>query len=441
MRKIIFILLVGWWTIGMPATVVSQDTLRLEQVIAAAIQHNYGILLAQNDSAAARIDKDLTWAAFVPSLNANAGKVWNTSNQRQEFQDGTERERSGVRSNTWTAAVNLNWTLFDGLRMFATRDKVEELFRLGELNIKNQVVGTIAEVSFAYYGIVRQKQQLRAIEEQMTVSEERVKLAEKKLTVGLGSKPELLQAKVDLNAQKAAKLQQETLILQLKEQLNQLTAMQLPSAFEVTESIPINSELALETIQNNIGLSNPGLLLARKNIDIALLSLKEQKASRWPTLSFNSAYNFSRLDNQTVVNPFAPLFSQNNGLNFGFSANIPIFNQMTVRRNIQQAEVAIRGGQLLYEDQRITLDVNVRNAFRDYEYQKQALVLEEENIEFARENVQIALERFRQGVSTYLELREAQKSLEDAFNRLIAARYNTKLAEIELLRLKGDLLR
>jgi outer membrane protein TolC len=42
-------------------------------------------------------------------------------------------------------------------------------------------------------------------------------------------------------------------------------------------------------------------------------------------------------------------------------------------------------------------------------------------------------------VSTYLELRDAQISLEQAYNRLIAARYNTKLAETELLRLKGTL--
>jgi outer membrane protein len=81
------------------------------------------------------------------------------------------------------------------------------------------------------------------------------------------------------------------------------------------------------------------------------------------------------------------------------------------------------------------------NSFKDYELQKNLLALEEDNIALAKENVMIALERFRQGVSTFLELREAQISLQDAYNRLIAARYNTKLAETELLRLKGDLVR
>jgi outer membrane protein TolC len=110
-------------------------------------------------------------------------------------------------------------------------------------------------------------------------------------------------------------------------------------------------------------------------------------------------------------------------------------------RNIQQTELDIQYLSLVYENNRIQIDAAVNNSFRDYQYQMQALSLEEENIELAKENVTIALERFRQGVSTYLELREAQKSLEDAYNRLIAARYNAKLAETELLRLRGEIVR
>ena len=85
--------------------------------------------------------------------------------------------------------------------------------------------------------------------------------------------------------------------------------------------------------------------------------------------------------------------------------------------------------------------MGITNAFKDYELQKKTLALEEENILLAKENVFISLERLRLGISTYLELRETQKSLELAYDRLIAARYNTKLAETELLRLKGDLVK
>jgi outer membrane protein len=419
----------------------AQTMLTPEAALAAALEHNYGILLAKNDSAAAALDVSYTYGAFLPRVNATVGTVWNNNNQRQEFSDGNIRKANGVKANNLSGSLNLNWTLFDGLKMFATKEKIEEIARLGELNIKNQVVNTVADVTNNYYSIVRQKQQLKAIEEQMAVSEERVKVADRKLSAGLGSKPELLQARVDLNAQKANQLQQLTLISQLKEQLNQLTGMRLPEEFDVVEEIPFEQNLSLEEIQNNISATNPSLLLAERNIGIARLTLKEVKADRYPTVSFNSAYNFNRTDNQTVVNPFQPLVSRSSGFNYGLTANIPILNNRLVQRNIEQAQLDIEYLQLAYSDRRTQINTGLRNAFRDYVYQKQALELEEENIDLAKENVEIALERFRQGVSTYLELREAQKSLEDAYNRLIAARYNAKVAETELLRLKGDLVR
>lgn len=142
-----------------------------------------------------------------------------------------------------------------------------------------------------------------------------------------------------------------------------------------------------------------------------------------------------------MVNPFTPLFSRNNGFNYGLGLSIPIFNGYNVKRQVQQAQLDIDYLKLSYQNQKTQIDVGIINAFKDYEMQQQALALEEENILLAKENVMIALERFRLGVSTYLELRETQKSLEDAYNRLLAARYNTKLAETELLRLKGDLVK
>ncbi len=419
----------------------TQEVLSSEEVIATALEHNYGILLVKNDSAAAALDASFAYGAFLPRLNAALGTGWNNNGQRQQFSDGTIRQSDGVKSNNLAGSLNLNWTLFDGMKMFTTKEKIEEIARLGEINVRNEVVNTIADAVTIYYGIVRQKQQLKAIEEQMNVSEERVKVADRKLSTGLGSKPELLQARVDLNAQKARQLQQTTLIIQLKEELNQLTGLRLPDEFDVVEEIPFEPNLQLSEIQSNIASSNPSLLLAQRNIGIAQLALKELKADRYPTIDFNSTYNYSWLNNQTVVNPFQPLNSRSNGFNFGLTANIPILNNRFVQRNIEQAELNIDYLQLSYSDQQTSVNTNTRNTFRDYEYQKQALQLEEENIELARENVTIALERFRQGVSTYLELREAQESLERAYDRLIDARYNTKVAEIELMRLRGDIVR
>ncbi len=161
-------------------------------------------------------------------------------------------------------SVNLSWTLFDGMRMFATRERLYELEKLGGLSIKAQVVNSVAAVINNYYNIVRQKLQLKAVEEQMSLNEERMKLADKKLSVGLGSKPELLQAKVDYNAQKAAQLNQLTLIAQLRDQLSQLIGFKTGSIYEVADTIPTNMGLQYGELAEKYEETNLDLQVAKR---------------------------------------------------------------------------------------------------------------------------------------------------------------------------------
>ncbi|HYJ37170.1 MAG TPA: TolC family protein, partial [Chitinophagaceae bacterium] len=414
---------------------IKAQVITLEEAISTALKNNYDIQLGRIDSASAALDRSYVFAAFIPQFNAVIGKNFNSSEQKAKLQNGTDRNASGVKSNTLTAAVNMNWLLFDGLRMFATKEKVEQLEVLGGLNVKNTIAESLASLINTYYNIVQAKQSLKATEEQMTISSERVTLADKKLAVGLGTKQELLQAQLDLNAQKAARIRQLTSIDQLKQLLNQLMAVDPKTYYDVLDTIPINMDMTLEDALNSAHTNNPSILIARKNIDIANLTLKENRGDYYPTISFNSAYNFREFNNSTVVGPGDVLFSQNKGLNYGFTASIPILNNFNTRRLVRQAKLGIQSAEVAFSSQQLQVELAIYYAFKSYEFQKQSLQLEESNIQLAKENVTIAFERFRLGVSTYIELREAQISLADAYNRLIAARYNTKVAETALLRL------
>ncbi len=428
-----FVLLTSFFSYAQPLVTV-------EEAIAAALQNNYDIRLLRNDSAVYALNNSYAKSAFLPRLNATSGVIFNNNNTKQKLADGTERGQNGLRSNNLNSALNLDWTVFDGMKMFATRDKLAEFVKLGELSIKNQLVSLVAEVVITYYNIVRQKQQLKAIEEQMGINEERVSQADKKISVGLGAKPELLQAKLDLNAQKAAQLKQLNLVNQVKEDLNQLIGFLPGTRYEVTDSIPL-SEINAGEVYAAATNNNPSLKVAKQQISIAKLTLKERKAERYPVVRLIAAYNFTKTNNQAVVNSFTPLYNRNLGFNYGVTAAIPILNGFNTRRQIKVATYDIEYQQLLFDYQLSKINTSISKALQDFELQKRTLALEEENILFAKENVYISLERLRLGISTWLELREAQRSLEEAYNRLIAARYNTKIAETTLLRLRGDIIK
>lgn len=416
--------------------------LNLNEAIALSLQNNYDIQLTRNDSLLAALDYAYANYSLLPRLTANGGLLFNSNNQRQVLADGTERKSNNIRSNNANASLNLDWTLFDGFKMFIARNRLNELVELGELQIKNQVIITVAEVMRVYYDVVRQEQQLRAVQEQIDLSRERLQLAQYRFDVGVGAKPDVLQAQIDLNAQQSLFLTQQVQINNLKEQLNRLLVLPVGNNFSIADtSISFNADLTLDSVSSGIAGINPELQIAQKNLEIAELDLRMRRAERFPVLEFNSAYNFSRTDNKTVINPFQPLFNQNRGFNYGFTATIPLFNGFNNKRLIKAAELNIQNQELVYDRNLALINTSISNAYRDYDLYKRTLALEEENIKLVRENIFIARERYRLGISTFIEMREAQLRLAEAVNRLIQARYNVKVAEIELMRLRGDLIR
>ncbi len=425
----------------LPFAGFTQNEVTIEEAIQIGLQKNYDILVQRKTSDLAGNDNRFAFGAFLPAINANGTYSKNNNNSRNITFADVETVREGAKSTNTNGQVQLLWTIFDGTKMFATRKRIEELALLGEVNTRNQMMNTTASIISNYYNITRQKQQLKAVRELMAVSEERVKLAERKLEVGTGGKPELLQAQVDLNSQRTAVLLQEALIQQLKDQLNGALGMQLPDAFDVADTIPLNLNLTMEEILTGIEETNQALLAQKKNIDVANLVLRENRATRSPIISLVGAYNFNRSENELATSPIAQKFTQNNGYNYGATVSIPIMNQMNVNRLISAAKINLERQRVIYGQQLTIATVGVRNAFSNYDYARKSLMIQEQNILLAKENVYIALEGFKRGITTALDLRTAQQSLADAYNQLIVARYNAKISETELLRLKGALLR
>src|SRR6266850_1837813 len=280
MRRTLNVLL--FVSVSLPA---AAQLVSVEEVVELALEKNFDVRVQRATAESAFNDNRFANGAFLPQLNATGAYLKSSNDSRAITFANVETIRKGVRTTNLSGSAQLSWTLFDGTKMFATRQRISQLAELGELNVKNQMMNSVANVITNYYNIVRQKQQLEAIHVLIRVNEERVRLAEKKLQVGTGSKPELLQAKVDHNANRILALQQETLIQQLKDQLNGLLGMGLPDVYEISDSIPINLNLTLEEITRDIENTNQALLGAKKNVEIANTAVWENRAARSPVIS------------------------------------------------------------------------------------------------------------------------------------------------------------
>ncbi|HRG36849.1 MAG TPA: TolC family protein [Chitinophagales bacterium] len=413
----------------------AQTLLTPEQAVTTALQKNYDIVLAKSEADIAKINNNKATAGMLPIINVTAGNVFNLNNINQKFTTGQEVKKNWVPVNSFTTGLNMNWTIFDGMRMFAAKDRLAALQSLSEMQLNDQIQNTIAQVLSVYYEIVRQKQLIKALNESLKITEERVFLSNKKLEVGYADKTPLLQAKVDLSSQKINILKQETQLQQSKVQLNQLLGRTANDLFDVIDTIEIKSALnALPTLdaihQNNLLIKG-----ANKNIEIARLQHKEIKAKRMPQINFNTSYNFMQNNSKAGLQ----LFNRSYGPQLGVQASIPIFNGGMVKKELQVSAVNIAMKQIQVDQIKNSLDAQLQSAYNDFDYATKVLDLNEENVKTAAENVQVTMERFRLSQSTSLEIKQAQSSYEDALYNVVLARYNAKIAEIALQKLNNAL--
>ncbi|MCC6186515.1 MAG: TolC family protein, partial [Chitinophagaceae bacterium] len=409
----------------------SAATISYQQVIAMALENNYDIKIAKNTAQQAAAQNTIGNAGMLPKLDLNATGNLANNNTNQKFSSGLEVNQNGVNSNTLNAGAYLSWTIFDGLKMFATKERLNLLAMQGELGFKMQIENTIEEVTLLYYQIVKQEQLIKGIFAAMAVSEERIKIADKKKALGSGSNVEVLQAKLDLNAQKSNLITQQYLLNDFKSQLIVLTKSEMSNNYSVDTFFSFEKQNNITTIQEKVAQSNSSIIFAQRNSLIASQSIKELQAQRFPTIGLTSNYLFARSQNSAG---FA-LLNQNLGLNTGFTFSWNLFNGLRTNSQIKVAKMQQLNTSLELERNRLNQQSVAQVAYTRWLGDKEILTLEEENIILAEQSLQITTERLKLGLGNYLETKESQSSYEAAITRLVNARYNLKQSETTLKKL------
>ncbi len=434
--RYIFLLLLLTLPLTITNQVKAQDLLTLDEAIDIGLENNYGIRIFRNHAEIASNNRTLGNAGFMPAVFGNATRRESVEDSRFQT-DATEgiRENLGARSTNTSAGLSLSWTLFDGMHMFINHEKLGELEELGKNEFQFQVENTVENIIGAYVVIIRINEQLKVLENTVEISQERIDIAETKRDLGSGSEYDLLQARNDFNADRAAVLRERNRLVEAKIILNEILARESEEEFDVTSDIFINRDLMFDELHRNIMENNIAIQLARAEQRIADLETREIRSERFPELELNSGYNYNRTDGGGGF----LRFNETQGFNVGITARINLFDGFNTSRRIQNAKIKQKNRQLILEEELKRVNASFLRAFRTYQNSLELVDLEEENLVIAEETLDIALERFRQGIISAIEFREAQRTFLSAESRLIEAKYDAKIAETELLRLSGGL--
>ena len=429
-----------------PDIIHSQEIYDLSRCVVTGLEHNFSVKVARNQEEITGNNYTRGNAGFLPTVTTTNRFGGNVTSTTQNMNDGTQRISSGIYNSTGSAALNLNMTLFNGFNVQTTWQKLNELKQMGELNTQMSMENLVSQIVAEYYYYIQQLNLQNNMQYAVSLSRERVRIDEERYLLGASSKLELLQSIVYLNADSSRLARQNEAILESEIRLKKLMALEnLEEKIQLLDtSIIFNPDLVYAELLESTLDFNTGLQIAKKNQVISELDYKIISSRAYPYLDLSTSYNYSYRGLGTgTISDYGEVELSNQqarALNYGFTLGMDIFDGFNRRREKTNALIEVENR--LYRFQEIEQDIKAEllTVYYAYENNLHLVLMEEQNLGVARENLEIALERYRLGALSGLELREVQKSLLDAEERLISVKFQTKLAEISLLQIAGKIM-
>ena len=427
MKKVIIIFLLF-------STKAFTQQLSLQDAINMALKKSYDIQIAKNVVDINKINNNIGVAGGLPTVTATASDQESVVNINQKLNTGIVLSRNGATNNNLNANVTGSMLLYNGYRVVATKKRLEELQKQSEQELNAQIQNTIAIVMVNYYNVVRQQSYIKTLQQSIEVSKKQLEIIETKQSLGLANNANLFQSQIDLNARLQDIQAQQLILAQAKADLLNAMVANPDSSISIVDTIVVDKNLNLVEIIAEIS-KNPQIISLNNQIKINELIEKETAALRQPLVRANAGLNYGR--NQSDGGQL--LLNQSYGPFINLGITIPIYNGSVFKRQQQTANINTQNAKLQKDNVLQQNHTATIKLFKAYTNSLQQLNTQQNTYQLSQQLVQLSLQRFQLAAATIIEVREAQKSFEDAGFRLVTLSYSAKIAEIELKRLSNRL--
>lgn len=412
-------------------------TYTLKSCLETGLLNNYSLRITHNEEQISKNNATLANAGYLPTIDLTGGYQTTVDNTTSKVRStGLTEKTNGVFDQTVDVGIDLNWTIFDGFNISTTYKQLKLMREQGETNTRIALENFIASLAAEYYNFIQQKIRMKNFLYAVQLSRERLRIVEARYHIGDFSRLDYQQAKVDFNADSAQYMKQQELLHTSRINLNELMGNEnVDQPIIIPDSIiDVNNSLNFDELWEATLAVNSSLLKADQNTLLAQMDYKKATARDYPYVRLNAGYGYTF--NKYDINSY----SKRN--NFGFNGGITVgFNLFdgNRKRELRNASIAVKNARLQRDELELSLRADLSNLWQAYRNNLEMLNLERQNLIAARDNHEIAMERYMLGDLSGIEMREAQKSLLDAEERILNAEYDTKLCEISLLQISGKI--
>ncbi|MDZ4744909.1 MAG: efflux RND transporter permease subunit [bacterium] len=434
-RAIIILVTIG--ALLFAPTSSAQEILSMDDAVGISIQRNYSIRTARLDSSSAALMQGSQYAPFLPTLNLNATGARGSNDLSQKTVSGVNTERTGVGFTNFNANATLSWTVFDGLSMFAERDRVNSQSRAEYERVRSRMSFTVADVISSYGAIVATRRSIERATTTLDIAERRFQILSRSRDAGAVAGTDVSQAEIDRNTIQAMLVRSRTDLATTSTSLNAMLGRQSRQPLAIDTAFVVPSLPLLDSLERAADARNPEVLAAERDIEVASASVRMADAAYMPRVALNGQYQYT--NNNTDAGFI--LENRTNGWNVGFTGTWNLFNGFSDKYRSDVARVDLESKRLTLDDMRLQTRARLSQAYARYEQGITLQTLERASFIAAQRNAEVALEKLRLGTIRDIEVRQTQLTLFEIGERLARIEYETLVAATEAMRLSGALVR
>ena len=414
----------------------SQRKMSLADVINQALKNSYDIQLVQNNIEISTIANTYGFAGGLPVVTGTASDNEQITSINQKYADPTrDTKKDNVATNNLAVGVTGSILLYNGMRVHATKNRLEEIQKQNQQLLAAQIQNTIAEVLSKYYDVVRQQYFLRALDRTIEVSKEKLQILQVRKEVGVANNADIFQAQLDLNGSLQAKETQYLAIdLAKTDLLNLIFLKPADQKIIIEDTIIIDKNIKLDSVRTHLS-TNPAVIAAEQQVHINEIIERETAAARYPSLRASTGYNLTSAKSAAGFS----LLNQSYGPFVGINLSVPIYNGSISKKQQQIAAINTRSAKTNYDYLLLNYETGAVRTFQAYTSSIDQLKLESENFKLSQQLLDLITKKFELGQATIIDVKQAQQSFENASYRLINLTYTAKIAEVELKRLESQL--
>lgn len=431
--KIVGVLLAALFSVNF---VHAQEILTLNQALKYALENKAEAKKSTLDLENAQYKIDEVRGGALPQISGSASLKYNV------LIPGMALEAGGVTQiikmgQPWNSNAMLsvnqqlfNQSLFTGLKAAKT---TKEFYIINKSLSDEQLIEKVAN---AYYDVFQTQLQLETVDNNLNSTTKTRDVIAGLVQAGLGKKIDLDRTSVAVNNLKANR---QILInaLELKE-----------NALKFAIGMPMDQEVKLpnETFEINLSTadlvaadlaSRTEILLLEKQNQLLELNRNAMKAAYYPNLSFGGDIGYTGFGKNFPLG--GRNFNWNSTSGLGLNLSIPIFTGGTTKAKINQATIQLKQAQVDLEDTKLALSLSNENAKSQITNSLLTINSNRENVQLAKEVLDNTQNNYKNGLATLTDLLDAENAYADAQNNLSTSLLNYKVAEVQLIKAKGEL--